>query len=67
MLSKIPFWFADELPGYITDPDAKPGVRKRLRRKDLAETFRVNIRTVDEWWRVRKLLPPPHYLSNDNS
>jgi hypothetical protein len=60
--SKIPFWFADEIPGYVPDPEAKPGVRKRVRRKDLAESFNVNIRTVDYWWKVTKFLPPPHYL-----
>jgi len=60
--SKIPFWFADEIPGYVADPAAKPGVRKRVRRKDLAQAFGVCDRTVDYWWRVTKFLPPPHYL-----
>jgi hypothetical protein len=58
--SRIPFWFADQIPGYPADP-ANP-VRKRLRRKDLAENFRVNIRTIDHWWKVAKFLPPPHYV-----
>ena len=44
----------------------KPGVRKRVRRKDLAESFCVNIRTIDYWWRVTKFLPPPHYLGDAN-
>jgi hypothetical protein len=60
--SKIPFWYADEIPGYVPDPAVKPGVRKRVRRQDLAETFNVNIRTVDYWWKVTGYLPPPHYL-----
>ena len=60
--SKIPFWFADEIPGYVADPEVKSGVRKRVRRKDLAESFSVNIRTVDHWWKVTGFLPPPHYL-----
>jgi hypothetical protein len=58
--SRIPFWFADQIPGYHADP-ANP-VRKRLRRKDLAENFSVNIRTIDHWWKVTKFLPPPHYF-----
>ena len=62
--SLIPFWFADQIPGYMADPDAKPGVRKRVRRKDLAESFNVSIRTVDYWWRVSKVLPPPHYMGD---
>ena len=60
--SRIPFWFLDELPGYVPDPDAKPGVRKRARRKDLAQAFKVCDRTIDHWWRVSRFLPAPHYL-----
>jgi hypothetical protein len=60
--SPIPFWYLDEIPGYVPDPAAKPGVRKRVRRKDLAESFCVNIRTIDHWWKVSKFLPPPHYM-----
>jgi hypothetical protein len=64
--SKIPFWFEDELPGYVADPDKpKPRLRKRVRRKDIAESFNVNIRTVDYWWRVFGVLPAPHYLENN--
>jgi hypothetical protein len=36
-------------------------VRKRWRRKRLAEHFDVNIRTIDLWVKKR-ILPPPHYL-----
>jgi hypothetical protein len=60
--SKIPLWFADQIPGYVPDPAAKPGVRRRVRRKDLAEGFKVNVRTIDYWWKVTKFLPAPHYL-----
>jgi hypothetical protein len=60
--SKIPFWFADEIPGYVADPDAKQGVRQRVRRGDLAKGFKVGVRTVDYWWKVTKFLPAPHYL-----
>jgi hypothetical protein len=59
--SRTPFWFADQIPGYQGDTSA-PGLRKRLRRKDLAESFGVNIRTIDHWWKVTKLLPKPHFL-----
>jgi hypothetical protein len=65
MRSKIPLWFADQIPGYVADPGAKSGVRKRLRRKDLAENFQVSVRTIDYWWKVTKFLPAPHYLENN--
>jgi hypothetical protein len=62
MRSPIPFWFEDEIPGYVAGPETKSGVRKRLRRKDLAEKFSVGPRTIDYWWRVSGILPAPHYL-----
>jgi hypothetical protein len=59
--SRIPLWFEDQLPGYQGDTSA-PGLRKRLRRKDIAERFGVNIRTVDFWWKTSGFLPAPHFL-----
>jgi hypothetical protein len=59
--SRTPLWFADEIPGYQGDTNA-PGLRKRLRRKDLAESFGVSIRTIDRWWKVTGFLPAPHFL-----
>jgi hypothetical protein len=54
-------------------------MRKRIRRRELAEQFGVNIRTIDAWWKGRPaqpakkgkkarpakagFLPPPHYLA----
>ena len=61
--SKTPFWFEDQIAGYQGDTSA-PGLRKRLRRKDIAEKFGVNIRTVDRWWKVTGFLPAPHYLES---
>jgi hypothetical protein len=59
--SRIPLWYADQIPGYRGDT-TEAGVRKRLRRKDLANDFKVNVRTIDHWWKVTKFLPAPHYL-----
>lgn len=36
-------------------------MRKRVRRRGLAEIFQVNIRTIDSWVR-RGVIPRPHYL-----
>ncbi|MFY9770238.1 MAG: hypothetical protein WAK04_08395 [Xanthobacteraceae bacterium] len=36
-------------------------LRKRIRRRSLAEHFDVNIRTIDDWAK-RGVIPPPHYL-----
>jgi hypothetical protein len=36
-------------------------LRKRIRRRGLAEHFKVNIRTIDDWAK-RGVIPPPHYL-----
>lgn len=36
-------------------------MRKRIRRRDLADAFKVNIRTVDDWAK-RGVISPPHYL-----
>jgi hypothetical protein len=58
---RSPFWYEDEIPGYQSD-GTEPGVRKRIRRKGLAEKFKVHVCTIDSWWKVRKVLPPPHYL-----
>ena len=58
---RCPLWFEDQLPGYRGDANAS-GLRKRLRRKDVAAAFSVGIRTVDYWWKVTKFLPPPHFL-----
>jgi hypothetical protein len=60
--SPIPFWYADEIPGYQGD-GPKQDVRKRLRRKDLAENFRVHVRTIDGWVKKR-IIAAPHYLKS---
>jgi len=36
-------------------------MRKRIRRRELAEQFSVNIRTIDAWAKTGAL-PKPHYL-----
>jgi hypothetical protein len=59
--SRTPFWFEDQIEGYQGDTSA-PGLRKRLRRKQLAEKFGVHVRTIDHWWKVSKILPKPHFL-----
>ena len=50
-------------------PQRDRKVRKRWRRKALAEHFDVNVRTIDSWWKGDpkkpdkvRVLPPPHYL-----
>jgi hypothetical protein len=65
--SKIPFWFADQIPGYVPDPESTCRIRERVRRQELAKRFKVNERTIDYWWRVTGFLPPPHYLGDHQS
>jgi hypothetical protein len=60
--SKIPLWYLDQIPGHAPSPADTQGLRKRVRRRDLAEAFGVNVRTIDYWWKVTKFLPAPHYL-----
>jgi hypothetical protein len=36
-------------------------MRRRIRRRELAEQFSVNIRTIDAWAKTGAL-PKPHYL-----
>ena len=50
-------------------PQQDRKVRKRWRRKALAEHFDVSVRTIDAWWKGDpkkpdkvRVLPPPHYL-----
>jgi hypothetical protein len=40
-------------------PQRQP--RKRIRRRGLADAFKVNIRTIDDWAK-RGVIPPPHYF-----
>jgi hypothetical protein len=40
-------------------------MRKRIRRRDIADAFRVNIRTPDGWVK-RGIIPPPHYYEGSN-
>lgn len=40
-------------------------LRKRVRRRALAEHSSVNIRTIDAWAK-RGVIPPPHYLKGSS-
>ena len=37
-------------------------MRKRVRRRDIADAFKLNVRTAPDSWVKRGIIPPPHYM-----